>query len=300
MNACKSWAVALIAFLLLPSVAASADVAKEACEKGNAFLDKGDFDSAIAAFTEAIRMKPKDVQTYCNRGNAYRRSAYIARQSTTSMKPSESNQTLSKRTITWGMCILRWPTKQRQVADYEKAIQIGLKMKSIDKTNRQSLAIAYYNHGSIDSQRGDTEHILLDFTEAIRLDPQYADAYINRGIILSRNGDFRKAIADFDDAIRLQPDRAPGYNGRAWCYSDTGDSNKAIADFTKAILIDPSLVSAYYGRRTAYANKVTVNKSPSLRAVVGWMRGYDSSSNIRRTRQWQRPEVRIGSGIGGN
>ena len=59
MNTFKCWVAVLIAVLLLPNVAASADAAKEAYEKGKGCLEKKDFDAAIAAFTEAIRLDPK-------------------------------------------------------------------------------------------------------------------------------------------------------------------------------------------------------------------------------------------------
>jgi len=71
MNKLKCWAAVLIAALLLPNVAASADAAKDAYEKGKARLDKKDYDGAITAFTEAIRLDPKFALAYCNRGDAY-------------------------------------------------------------------------------------------------------------------------------------------------------------------------------------------------------------------------------------
>ena len=52
MNTCKYWAL-LIAVLLLPNVAVSADAAKEAYEKGKSCLYEKDYDAAIIAFTEA-------------------------------------------------------------------------------------------------------------------------------------------------------------------------------------------------------------------------------------------------------
>src|ERR1039458_2737477 len=71
MNKCKSWAAVLIAVLLLPNVAASADAAAEAFQKGLSYLDKEEYDTAIAAFTEAIRLNPKYFGVYESRGEAY-------------------------------------------------------------------------------------------------------------------------------------------------------------------------------------------------------------------------------------
>ena len=61
MNMFKCWAALLIAIMLLPN-AASADAAKDAYDKGKACLDKRDYDAAITAFTEAIRLEPKNTQ----------------------------------------------------------------------------------------------------------------------------------------------------------------------------------------------------------------------------------------------
>ncbi len=69
MNKC--WTVALVAILLLPNLATSADVAKDAYAKGKSCLDKKDYDAAIPAFAEAIRLDPTNADAYCGRGLAY-------------------------------------------------------------------------------------------------------------------------------------------------------------------------------------------------------------------------------------
>ena len=45
--------------LVAADVSANADAVAEACKKGKACLEKKDFDAAIAAYTEAIRLDPK-------------------------------------------------------------------------------------------------------------------------------------------------------------------------------------------------------------------------------------------------
>lgn len=74
----KCWAV-LIAGLLLAGVAASADTAKDANEKGKSCLEREDFDAAVAAFTEAIRLDPKDTTAYRNRGIAHQKIGETAK-----------------------------------------------------------------------------------------------------------------------------------------------------------------------------------------------------------------------------
>jgi len=58
----------LIAVFLLPNVAASDDAAKEACEKGKACFDKRDYAGAVAAYSEAVRIDPKNAKAYASRG----------------------------------------------------------------------------------------------------------------------------------------------------------------------------------------------------------------------------------------
>lgn len=45
--------------------------AEELLKRGKAFFDNGDYDKAIADFTEAIRLDPKYAVAYNNRGSAY-------------------------------------------------------------------------------------------------------------------------------------------------------------------------------------------------------------------------------------
>ena len=71
MNTRECWTVVLIAVLCLPNVAASADAVKEAFEKGKKSLEKRDYNAAITAFTEVIRLDPKCAAAYYDRGTAY-------------------------------------------------------------------------------------------------------------------------------------------------------------------------------------------------------------------------------------
>ena len=54
----------------------------------------------------------------------------------------------------------------------------------------------------------DFDLAILDFTEAIRLDPKDYKAFIGRGHIWSRKQEHAKAAADYGEAIKLEPGAA--------------------------------------------------------------------------------------------
>ena len=45
--------------------------AREACDRGTSCLEKREYDAAITAFTEAIRLNPKLAEAFCGRGMIY-------------------------------------------------------------------------------------------------------------------------------------------------------------------------------------------------------------------------------------
>ena len=118
-----------------------------------------------------------------------------------------------------------------------------------------SYSDAYLGRGIVYYYKKDYDRAITDYTQAIRLDPNYAVAYCNRGAAYDRKGDNDLAIADYTQSIRLDPNYAVAYYNRGQVYYDKKDNDRAIADYTHAIRIDPNYADAYYNRGTAYYYK---------------------------------------------
>jgi tetratricopeptide (TPR) repeat protein len=72
----------------------------------------------------------------------------------------------------------------------------------------------YLNCGAFCNMKKDPDRALADFSEAVRLKPDYADAYMNRGNIHSDLSNLDQAIADYNKAINLKLDSAAAYVNR--------------------------------------------------------------------------------------
>jgi tetratricopeptide (TPR) repeat protein len=117
------------------------------------------------------------------------------------------------------------------------------------------LSTIYNNRGTAYSSKGDHDHAIQDFTEAIRLNPNYAYTYRNRGIDYHEKGDYDRAIRDYNEAIRLNPNYTSVYALRGDTYNGKGDYDRAIQDLNEAIRLDPNYVRAYDDRGLAYSRK---------------------------------------------
>ncbi len=88
----------------------------------------------------------------------------------------------------------------------------------------------------------DSYRALEDGTQAIRLNPKFAQAYANRGLAYLLKDNYDRVIADWPEAIRLAPDLASGlrssladvYYKRGLANEKLGRQAEAKSDFGHA------------------------------------------------------------------
>ena len=79
-----------------------------------------------------------------------------------------------------------------------------------------------FTSGLENKERGNWEASILDFSEAIRLNPDYEEAYTERAVAFWMLGLNDKAINDCSIAIGINPNYPKAYNIRAYIKSDIG------------------------------------------------------------------------------
>jgi tetratricopeptide (TPR) repeat protein len=103
-----------------------------------------------------------------------------------------------------------------QGGDYDTAINLFTKAIASGELSREDLSKVYYGRGFAWASKGAFDKAIVDYTEAIGINPNYADVYNSRGNAWEEKGDHDKAIADYTKAIEINPKYAEVYNNLAW------------------------------------------------------------------------------------
>ena len=258
----------------------------EAPQSAGTFLDRGillamrgDYETAIADFDEAIRLSPDMFSAYMLRGRAL-----IASVSTVSgvgenfsgmnvvttegqTASVEQVRILDKAIADYTQAIRLDPNNtsayihrgyvyyakgdyNRAIADYDQAIKLAPYSKA-----------AYNNRGHVLADKGDLDAAIADYDQALRLDPNFTEAYKNRGNAYYFKNDYDRAIADYNQMLRLDPNDAGTYSIRGAIYFNKNDFDRAIADYTQAIRIYPNHATYYYNRGASYHMKGDIDRA---------------------------------------
>jgi tetratricopeptide (TPR) repeat protein len=160
------------------------------------------------------------------------------------------------------------------------------KINKPQPTNRLGNAAAYNDRGNERATAGDNQGAIADFTQAIQLDPKFAEAYYNRGNVRVTLGDKQGALADFNKTIQLNPQDSESFNNRGNLRADIGDKPGALTDFDRAIQLNPKYTEAYNNRgntRLTLGDKqgalVDFNKAIQLNPKDG--EAYSNRGNLR-------------------
>ena len=131
------------------------------------------------------------------------------------------------------------------------ALSIVLQVACSSNTDNKR-ADNHYNNGLQYAVSGNFELAIVEYDQAIALNPNHAYAYNERGATYYQVHDLYQAISDFSKAIELDSTYTYAYNNRGISYANLGDYDNAIADFSKAIELDPNFDKPYINRASAY------------------------------------------------
>jgi Flp pilus assembly protein TadD len=178
----------------------------------------------------------REIHLDCGAGLSQRRGTYRIEavdpqnmQISANWSAADGSHTISTATLRWlgALCDFDFPGTPKVAPPAAKAPPAA----GIHAT---SDAAYYYKLGREQADRNEFWEALRSLNRAIELDPQRATSYNARGYVYLRLKTFANAELEFSDAIRLRPDYANAYRNRAIARRYSGDKEGAEADNRKA------------------------------------------------------------------
>jgi tetratricopeptide (TPR) repeat protein/SAM-dependent methyltransferase len=195
--------------------------------RGNALMRQGKFDEAIAAFRQAIGIKPDFAEAHFNRGNALMRQgkldeAVAAFRQVIGIKPD-----FAEPYCNLGVALAEQGKLDEAVAAFRQAIGI-----------KPDFAEPYYTLGVALGMQGKLDEAIAASRRAIGIKPNFAEAYCNLGVALAEQGKLDEAVAAYRQAIAIKPDYAVVYSNLTTALTALGDHPAALKAVQRSLQLE--------------------------------------------------------------
>jgi len=239
--------------------------------RGMVYDRNGDYDEAVSAYSEIIRIDPKRVTALKARGLAYRdkeqfTNALIDFSEALRLAPDDPEA-----------IFLRANSSDKDedcngaIADLTAMIEVG----PDDVRALLARAGCYARLLYIDNA-------IADFSEAIDCQPNIPIAFVNRADCYAWKEEIESAIADYSEAIRLNPTLAKALHRRADCYFKTKEYRKAYSDYTETLRLAPDNWQAI----ASLARLLSIAPIPELRNAPEAVRQATKACQLSN---WKKP-----------
>lgn len=103
----------------------------------------------------------------------------------------------------------------------------------------------HFRYGCDYQSKGEIKKAILEFEQAIKIEPDYVEAIVNLGIAYGQQGQYDKAEIYLKLATEKDPNNFRAYDNLSYLYFLQGKYNKSIEACRKAIKINPNSASTH-------------------------------------------------------
>ena len=242
--------------------------AAAAIRSGKALLEDGEYEKALAAFSDAVRLRPDDGRAYYSRACVYKRQG----------QPDKAAADLTRAVKldpkdAWAYFDRGWAYgRSRQVDKVIADMTEQIRLSPED-------CWACEKRGTMFFLKGDYEQAVNDFTAAVRLNPANPSFLVGLALAYAEEGNLDKAFVNNGRAIRLNANPKPPYLGayaagaesyrnQARVLAEKGRLDEAVHDAEQAVRLDPRDAENYYVCGCVYGKKGEPDKAAACLAAA--------------------------------
>jgi tetratricopeptide (TPR) repeat protein len=211
---------------------------------GNACIQKGQVDDAVAHYLKALQITPSSAEAHTNLGVALLQRGEVDDAVAQCQKALAINPNFAQALTNLGVVLFQKGQVDDAVAQYQKALEINL-----------NSAVAHYNLGNALFRKGQLDDAVAHYQKALQIDPNYLQAYYNLGNALLQKGQVDDAVAHYQKALQIYPNFVQVHSNLGVALSQKGQADDAVAHFQKALEIDPNYLQAHYSLGKVFIQK---------------------------------------------
>ena len=214
--------------LWIHTLACTSNNATAHCNLGNALIEKGSVDDAIAHYQKALQIAPGYAEALNNLGNALLQKGSVDDAITHFQKALQIGPDNAEAHYNLGNALLQKGKMDEAIVHYQRALQI-----------KPDYAKAHYNLGSILLQKGSVDEAIAHYQKALEIKPDHVKARISLGTALLQKGRADEAITNFQMVLQIKPDDADACVNLGNALLQKGKMDEAIVHYQKALEIMP-------------------------------------------------------------
>jgi tetratricopeptide (TPR) repeat protein len=204
-------------------------------QRGTAQLSLEQWQPALDAFREAVRIDPNHALAYAWIGNVLshlgdHEGALRAYDRAIELKPGIARVVSNRAQAQAKLGLLAEARRS-----HDEAV-------SLDPSD----AAIQFNRGAFLSDVGDSDGAIASYRAAIAVQPNYAEAYCNLGLVQQEAGLSDAAMESYSQAIGINPRLATAYNNRGNLFRSKKLFADAILDFRQAIALEPDSADIHF------------------------------------------------------
>ncbi|MCY3868328.1 MAG: tetratricopeptide repeat protein [Gemmatimonadetes bacterium] len=236
----RSFLAMLSLSVLVAGSALAQGVSPESAEKYNAgqeLYKKRQYQKALEAFEEAVKLDPKNAQAYRAMGKTYQKLRNYK-------KAIEAYQMATSIKTDYAAAYFEMGELQLQATqDYTGAQASMRKVLSIDPNfadgkARDRLKVAYLKEGTTLFRRRNYKAAAAQYESATQVDPSDATVFYNLGLAHRSARSVNAAREALETAIELNPNYGKAHRGLGDLFRATGKNSSAARAYLKAIQAD--------------------------------------------------------------
>jgi tetratricopeptide (TPR) repeat protein len=211
---------------------------------GNALLQKGQLDDAVAQYQKVLGIYANYAQAHSNLGVALFQKGQLDDAVAQYQKALEINPNYAEAHYDLGNALVHKGQLDDAVAQFEKAVGIN-----------PDYAQAHYNLSNALIQKGQLDDALVHYQKALELNPNYPEAHNNLGNVLVQKGQLDDAVAQYQKALELNPNYPEAHSNLGNALVQKGQLHDAVAHYQKALEINPNDPQTHYNLGSALVQK---------------------------------------------